>query len=43
MYKLNCVTCGFIWKSISADVYECPMCESNDVVVLQQISEEDNE
>ena len=36
MFVLQCMECGFSWKSESADVYECPCCESKDIVVLKE-------
>ena len=39
MYKLNCISCGYVWSSQSADVCECPMCEGDDIVVLEEMNE----
>ena len=34
MFRLNCIDCGYTWLSSSADICECPMCGSSDIVVL---------
>ena len=35
MYDFNCIVCGYSWCCTSADVSECPMCTSRDIVLLQ--------
>jgi len=35
MFQFSCFCCGFSWLSQSSDVYECPMCESKDIVIIK--------
>jgi len=36
MYRLQCVACAYSWQSYSADISECPMCDSKDIVVVEK-------
>lgn len=43
MFQFSCFDCGFSWLSQSCDVYECPMSEGKDIVIIKSDVKEKNE
>lgn len=34
MFTLECIDCGYRWKSSSGDWGYCPMCDGKDIVII---------